>query len=506
MMIGVPSDFLTLALLLPLVAVLFFAFFPVKQKSLAGMALIVSWAYAVVTVLAFVCAFRFGGLELAGPNLILGVSGFEMAPRFFLDGRNAPFLLLLGLCLPVVFTLLRDYEARYSKSYYIAAFALVFSLAGVFTSDSLLLFYFFWEAALISVYFWIGLYGSIGHSRSVYPVLLRFVLFTLAGSLPMLVSIAALCVVGGRDPGLHGLAEAAARFAPASRLWIFAGFLLGFAVKLPLFGFHGWLRDTYAAAPPACRALLSAAMSKMGAFGLIFVLVPTFVGELRYFATPLEILAVIGVVYGALLTLAQERLLDILIYGSLSHLSLLALGVFAAVKSGATSTGLSGAILLAFNHGVIMVMLLALDSRILKGNQSPDMRLIAGLRGPQRRLAAFLLLSAFASASLPGLGNFVGEILIYFTAFKVSPWLTLFAGLGALIGAAALVRAIHAIFFGSVPAENHPANLERDLGTGETAVALAMGLLWLVLGLYPMLLLHPVEKALLIANAMGVGQ
>ncbi|HAO98542.1 MAG TPA: hypothetical protein DCQ83_00700, partial [Fibrobacteres bacterium] len=93
-----------------------------------------------------------------------------------------------------------------------------------------------------------------------------------------------------------------------------------------------------------------------------------------------------------------------------------------------------------------------------------------------------------------------------FTAFKVSPWLTLFAGLGALIGAAALVRAIHAIFFGSVPAENHPANLERDLGTGETAVALAMGLLWLVLGLYPMLLLHPVEKALLIANAMGVGQ
>ncbi len=356
-----PGDILILALLLPLLGALFFVFIPAaKQKSLACWALGFSWAYAAVAVLSACLAFGTGNLEIEGPVLHLGVSGFEMTPRFFLDGRNALFLLLLGLCLPVVFTQLRDREVTYGKAYYGAAFARVFSLAGVFTSDSLVLFYFFWEAALIAVYFWIGLYGRASHGREVYPALLRFVLFTLAGSLPMLVSVAAVCAAGSRDPGLSGLGVSMAQFSPHVRLWIFAGFLLGFAVKLPLFGFHGWLRDTYNAAPPACRVLLSAVMSKMGAFGLIFVLAPAFSEELRRFAIPLETLALIGVVYGALLMLAQERLLDILIYGSLSHLSLLALGVFASIHAGtAVSTGLSGAILLAFSHGLIMTMLLS---------------------------------------------------------------------------------------------------------------------------------------------------
>ena len=204
----IPSDFLSIALLLPLVAVLFFAFIPVKTKSLASYAIGFSWLYALVATSPAILAFLWGGLDLQGATLRLGVSGFGMTPHFFLDGRNAPFLLLLGLCLPIVFTLLRDREERYSKSYYIAAFAMVFSLAGVFTSDSLLLFYFFWEAALIAVYFWIGLYGRTGfHIRSVYPALLRFVLFTLTGSLPMLVAIAAVCAKNYCDPGIRGLGE-----------------------------------------------------------------------------------------------------------------------------------------------------------------------------------------------------------------------------------------------------------------------------------------------------------
>src|SRR5690606_41705367 len=120
-----------------------------------------------------------------------------------------------------------------------------------------------------------------GTGDGVSPALLRFVLFTLAGSLPMLASIAAACAANFRDPGLSGLPAAIASLSPLARGWVFAGFLLGFAVKLPLFGFHGWLRDTYVAAPPACRALLSAAMSKMGAFGLLLVLAPAFPEEMR---------------------------------------------------------------------------------------------------------------------------------------------------------------------------------------------------------------------------------
>jgi NADH-quinone oxidoreductase subunit M len=292
----------------------------------------------------------------------------------------------------------------------------------------------------------------------------------------------------------------------STRLWVFIGFFLGFAVKLPLLGFHGWLRNTYNVAPPACRALLSAAMSKMGAFGLILVLAPAFPGELARFAPWLQGLAVAGVLYGGVLMLAQDRLVDLLAYASLSHLSLLALGVFASAD-GTSTTGLSGAVLLVFNHAVIMVLLFSLDSRILKGGvtdgTSPDRGLLSGLRSGQKRLFAFLLLAVFASASLPGLSNFPGEILIYFSAFKVSPWLTLLAGLGALLGAAALVRALHNVFLGRPSALKADVQPAGDLSLGESGLALALGALWLVLGLAPMLLLGPVEKAFSFINSMG---
>ncbi len=494
-------------LVLPILGALFFAFYPVKPKSLSALAAIFSYCYSALTSLTAILALASdSGFSIQSRAFHLGVSGFEMIPRFFLDGCNASFVLLLGLCPPVVFTLLRDRECRYGKSYYACAFALVAALAGVFTSDSLLLFYFFWEAALIAVYFWIGLYGKPGfHAPRVYPVLLRFVLFTLAGSLPMLVSIAAVCAADLRDPGLHGLAAVVSRMAPNVRLWVFGGFLLGFSVKLPLLGFHGWLRDTYNVAPPACRALLSAAMSKMGAFGLIMILAPSFSGEILRFAPQLQILAVMGVVYGAMLTLAQERLIDLLAYGSLSHLSLLALGVFTAVGAGdAATTGLSGSVLLVFNHGLIMVLLFSLDARVLPGEESPDKGLLTGLRGRQRRLTAFLLLAIFASASLPGLSNFVGEILIYFAAFQASPWLVFFAASGALIGAGALVRFFHSVFLGSSSsAGRSEAILSRDLDAGETAIALVLAAIWLALGLYPMLLLHPVERAILFLDPVG---
>jgi NADH-quinone oxidoreductase subunit M len=303
------------------------------------------------------------------------------------------------------------------------------------------------------------------------------------------------------------------------RAWVFLGFLLGFAVKLPLFGFHGWLRDTYNVAPPACRALLSAAMSKMGAFGLILVLAPAFPAELARFAPWLLGLAAVGALYGGVLMLAQDRLLDLLAYASLSHLSILALGVFsAAADTGADAastvmtTGLSGAAWLTLNHALIMAVLFALDARALNDGASPDRGLLTGLRARQPRLFAFLLLAVFASASLPGLNNFPGEVLVLFAAYTVSPWLALLAGLGALIGAAALVRLLHNVWLGAseaaavsvdagVPAmEEAPA---PDLNRPETILVGALAALWLVIGLYPMLLLGPIERAFSWINALG---
>jgi NADH-quinone oxidoreductase subunit M len=504
------AGFLPLAILLPLAALILHGAAPTRAPSKSGnlaqakASLVFQWVYGAFLVWISLMAMSVPeGLVLRGRGVPLGVTNLILEPTLYLDGRNAPFLLLMGLCLPLIFTWLRDKDGRYSPSYYVSANLLTLSLAGVFISDSLLLFYLFWETALLGAYFWIGMHGRANiHSGSVYSALVRFFLFTLVGSLPMLVSIIALCAAAGKDPGVNGIAAIVSGMAPAQRWWVFTGFALAFAVKLPLLGFHGWLRDTYNVSAPACRAVLSALMSKMGAYGLILVLAPGFRGELAQLAPHLQTLCVLGAIYGALLCLAQDRLVDILIYSSLSHLSLVALGVFAAAGDVAT-TGLTGAIFQVFNHGLIMAALFAFDARISVSGESPLLSATGGLRAGQRRLAAVLLTAIFASASLPGFSNFAGEILVLFTAFRSSPWMTFLASVGALIGAAALVRAFHRIFLGTRKAMDVPGfSQAADFSLGETGLALGVIVLWLVLGLYPMLFIQPVEKTILSIGAV----
>lgn len=493
-------------LLFPLVAALVAAFARrADDARVADWSRAMAWAYAVLaTATAATALATEGGLVLPGPSLDLGASGFEFAPALYLDGRGAAFVLLLGLTPALVLTLLRAaVSGPGARGQAAWGWLLVFGLAGVFLVDSLLLFYVFWEAALVAVYFWIGRHGARNRfGGAVYGALLRFVLFTLAGSLPMLASIAAACAVDFRDPGLLGLPAAMAQLPDATRAWVFLGFFLGFAVKLPLLGFHGWLRDTYNVAPPACRALLSAAMSKMGAYGLLLVLAPAFPHELSRFAPALLVLAVAGAVYGGVLMLAQDRLLDLLAYASLSHLSILAAGVFASAVSASApgadtlvTTGLTGAAWLALNHALIMAVLFALDARVLRRG-SVDGGLVSGLRARQPRLFAFLLLAVLASASLPGLNNFPGEILVLLAAYAVNPWAALFLLIAALTGAAALVRLLHAAWLGlpggDDDARNEPSS---DLGRGDAALLAIVSAAWIALGLYPMLLLGPIERA-----------
>jgi NADH-quinone oxidoreductase subunit M len=504
------SGILSAALFLPLAAMLVHALVPSKAKNGAiakrniahgKAALVFQWVYGIGLVWLSLLGFLTPkSIIWKGQGLPVGVTNLWVEPTLYLDARNAPFLLLMGICLPLVFTWLRDRDGKYGPSYYVAANLLSLSLAGVFLSDSLILFYLFWETALIGAYFWIGMHGRANiHSGSVYSALIKFFLITLVGSLPMLISIIALCAAAGRDPGISGIAGLMPTLPDSQRWWIFGGFSLAFAVKLPLFGFHGWLKDTYNVSAPACRAVLSGLMSKMGAYGLILVLAQGFPQECFHLAPYLQILCVVGALYGAVLCFAQDRFIDILVYSSLSHLSLIGLGVFAAIGAGEVeTTGLTGAIFQVFNHGLIMAALFAFDARISLTGESPAMSTGGGLRAGQGRLAAVLLTAVFASASLPGFSNFAGEILVLFAAFNASPWLTLFASLGALITAAAMVRAFHKIFLGSRKAST-PSNFKQapDFSKRETSLALALIALWLGLGLYPMIFIRPVENAIL---------
>ena len=446
-----------------------------------------------LTLLALPSFFADDGRTIVeGFSLAIAGSGLVFKTGLYLDARNSAFVLLLGLCLPVIFILIRP-RTEVRSSYYVSANILIASLLGVFTASGLLLFYLFWELALVGAYFWIGLHGERrDDTPAVYTALMRFVLITLLGSLPMLLSIVIVTLPSG-DVGIAGLAQSVGLLSPEMRGLAFIGFLLGFGVKLPLVGLHGWLRDTYAVSPPACRALLSAVMSKMGAYGLLIVLVPAFGGEFAQWGLTLMAIAAFGAIYGGVVCLGRDRLTDVLAYSSLAHLSLVALSAFAATRGDAAdASAITGGIFQVFNHGLIMAFLFALDDRISVDGRSASMEHIGGLRAGQTRLTALMLLGLFAAASLPGLSNFAGEILVYFAAFRVSPWFAFAAGAGALITAAATIRIFHHLFFGPKRGDFPQA---PDLRVPEVALGLAVVSVWLVLGFYPMLFVGPVERA-----------
>ncbi len=495
-----------MGLFAPLAAMGLHALYRGDRKAHARLAMVFHVAYGALLILLSVLNMASGlYMQSRGAGIPFGFAGFTFEPSLYLNPGNAPLLLLMGISLPLTFIWLRDREGRYGASYYISANLLVFSLVGVFVSQSLILFYLFWESALVGAYFWIGMHGRAhAYTPMLYPALARFALMTLLGSLPMLLSIVLLSATAGRDPGIFGIETVLQVMEPWARWLAFAGFALAFAVKMPLLGLHGWLRDTYNVAPAACRTLLSALMSKMGAYGFVFILAAGFSEESRALAPYFQVVCVVGAVYGGLLCLSSERFADILIYSSLAHLSIIGLGVFTAVGNEEMySTGITGAVFLIFNHGLIMTALFAFDARITVTGESPSLFAAGGLREGQRRLSALLLLSIFASASLPGLSNFGGELMVFLSAFSISPWLTFFSAAGVLIVAATLIRAYHSMFLGTRD-DDSTLKQASDFGIGETALALCLGLLWLVLGLYPMLFVGPVQKAFLIPGLGGM--
>lgn len=467
-----------------------------KERIHARLAVAFNFLYAAPAALFSLSAIFFAReYYFSFPELEIW-RGFFFRPALYLDAKNAPLIFLMALVLPVAGYWLRASFENAAKSFHIASQVMVFGLTGVFLSDSLILFYFFWETALIGAYFWIGLFGksqeSEAPSRLKGPVgvLTRFFLFTLFGSFAMLVSIAALTAVNGNDMSLALIPVAVQSLSPELRLVSFAGFFTAFAVKMPLFGFHGWLRDTYVGAPPLARVYLSAVMSKMGAYGFFIIVCNAYHSLIAAAAPALQILCVAGVIYGALICLSRERLIDVFIYASLSHLCMIGLGLFSVSGPENGSSALSGTVFQMLNHGLIMTALLSLDARS-SGEIYPVRSYPV-----RRRTAALLLLSILAGVSLPGMSNFAGEILILYAAFLTSPWLAFCASFGLLIGAAAVFRLFHRIFLKAPEEQIVESTKGDDLNLRETALGLFLAAVWIALGFYPMIVIGSIERAI----------
>lgn len=315
-------------------------------------------------------------------------------------------------------------------------------LIGVFLAVDLFLFYFAWEVMLVPMYFLIAIWG---HEHRVYAAI-KFFIFTQLSGLLMLVAILALYVMHGQATGTYTFEYADllhTPLSPTASLWIMLGFFAAFAVKLPIFPLHTWLPDAHTEAPTAGSVVLAGLMLKTGGYGLIRFVVPLFPQAAFFFAPVAMILAVIGILYGALMAFGQTDLKRLVAYTSVSHLGFVVLGVFAW-----NTLALQGAVMQMVCHGISTGALFAIVGALQQRMHTRDLGRMSGLWDAAPRLSGMALFFALASLGLPGLGDFIGEFLVLFGTFPVSIVLTTFATIGILFATFYALRMVQRALHG----------------------------------------------------------
>ncbi|MBJ6725688.1 complex I subunit 4 family protein [Geomesophilobacter sediminis] len=363
-------------------------------------------------------------------------------------------------------------------------------ILGVFLALDLFLFYLFWEVMLIPMFFLIGIWG---HGRRIYSAV-KFFLYTFLGSLLMLVAIITIFLMHGAQSGTYSFAlvDLIGTKVPYDvGLWLFAAFLLAFAIKFPLFPLHTWLPDAHTDAPTAGSVILASLLLKTGAYGLVRFGYPLFPDAARAFTPLIYAAAVFGISYGAWIAFAQKDMKRLVAYSSVSHMGFVALGIAAW-----SPIALSGAILQMVNHGVTTGALFALVGMLDERTHSREIDTYGGVWGKVPALSFFFLLFCMASAGLPGLNNFVGEFLVLIGTFKVAPLPAGFAFLGMVLTLVYTVRLVQEILFGK---ERKPLVMhDLSLREGGILAVLAVGAVYLGVSPSPLLELVKGPVALLV--------
>ncbi|WP_304412865.1 NuoM family protein [Desulfuromonas sp. TF] len=403
-----------------------------------------------------------------------------------LDGISLLLVLLTAL------TQLLAIVISWRRKYQVAIFfsMLLFmegGIMGVFLALDLFLFYLFWEVMLIPMFFLIGVWG---HERRVYAAV-KFFIFTMAGSLLMLLAIIALYLLHGQQTGEYTFALAALQqtdIPGAIEPWLYAAFLLAFVVKVPLVPLHTWLPDAHTEAPTAGSLDLAGLLLKTGLYGLIRIAFPLF-PEMAQASFPLlAVLALTGIFYAAWIAYAQHDLKRLIAYSSVAHVGFMVLGFCAW-----DAIAMEGSVLQMFNHGITTGALFIMAGMIQHRAETRDLGQLGGLWGRVPILSFFFLFFSLASLGLPGLNNFAGEILILLGVFRVNPlWGALALG-GVVFAAAYMLRAVQGVIWGPPGPMKH-AECWVDLEPREMLVLVPLALLVLWLGLYPEPFLAPIRE------------
>ena len=374
------------------------------------------------------------------------------------------------------------------KQFYIFCLLLETGMLGVFLAQDLFLFYIFWEFTLVPMYFLIGIWGG---ARRVYASI-KFFLYTMAASLLMLLAILYMGINAGTF-SLPDLIAGRAAFAGAQDL-LFLGFFLAFAVKVPIFPFHSWLPDAHTEAPTAGSIILAGVLLKMGTYGLIRFNLPLFPEAAYRYAPSIAVLAIIGIIYGAIVSFAQKDVKKLVAYSSISHLGFVTLGIFSL-----NAAGIQGAILQGVNHGLSTGALFFLVGVLYEQTHTRDMSAYGGVWKIMPVFSVLSLIVVLSSMGLPGLNGFVGEFTILLGSMGAEslaprPWIfTAFATTGVILAAVYLLWMFQRVFMG--PAETKEVKGLRDMNRGELVIMLSFLLFIFWIGIAPSLYFHLMDSS-----------
>jgi len=397
------------------------------------------------------------------------------------DGISAPLIVLTTLLMPIVVLASYGHVQDRVRQYCVLLLLMEGAMVGVFAALDLVLFYVFFEMSLIPLYLLIGIYGG---ARRTFAAL-KFVLFTVAGSLFLLLAIVWLVQHAGTSD-FATLRNAS--LSPTQQLWLFAAFAAAFCVKVPLVPLHTWLPDAHVEAPTGGSVVLAGITLKMGTYGLLRFCLPLFPAAAAQAVPLLLALAVAGILYGALLAWAQRDLKKIIAYSSVSHLGFVVLGIFALQGTAAT-----GGVLQMVNHGISTGALFLLIGMIYERAHTRGIDDFGGLARTMPRFAFCLVFATLSSIGLPGLNGFVGEFAILIGTFRGHPVAASLAAVGVLLGAIYMLGLVKALLFG--PIGNPKTPTWRDLNAREMLMLAPLFALMVAIGFRPQAFLHPIEPA-----------
>ena len=402
------------------------------------------------------------------------------------DGVSLWLVLLSTFLTPICILISwRSVQSR-AKEFYAFLLLLEFGLVGVFIAQDLFLFYVFWEISLVPMYFLIGIWG---HERRIYAAV-KFFLYTMAGSVLMLAAIIYLYNLSGTfsyPAMLDMLASGRLHFGAFEQMLLFLAFFLAFAIKVPLFPLHTWLPDAHVEAPSAGSVMLASVMLKMGTFGILHYCLPLFPSAARRCAPWIVVLAIIGIIYGALVAMVQPNMKKLVAYSSVSHLGFVVLGIFSF-----TQLGLDGAVYQMLNHGISTGALFVIVGLLYERRHSLAIADYRGVATAAPWLSTAFLITTLASIGLPMLNNFVGEFLVLQgTALANFKW-AVYAAIGVILSACYMLWLYQRVFYGKVSDEVR--SHVPDLNLREWAAVLPLIVMMVWMGVYSQSFLPPVGK------------